>query len=102
MRPPPRPPSERCGGSNSCSTGQPCLRLPLYDPLESIDAKPASSCPRHQFAQIDQPRRQHHGDDDQDDREDAAAAGIFAIVLVIISMVLSSRLINLRKLVARA
>jgi putative spermidine/putrescine transport system permease protein len=32
----------------------------------------------------------------------AAAAGIFAIVLVVISMVLSSRLINLRKLVARA
>ena len=32
----------------------------------------------------------------------AAAAGIFAIALVIVSMVLSSRLINLRKLVARA
>ena len=32
----------------------------------------------------------------------AAAVGIFAIALVIVSMVLSSRLINLRKLVARA
>jgi putative spermidine/putrescine transport system permease protein len=32
----------------------------------------------------------------------AAAAGIFAIVLVVLSMVLSSRLINLRKLVSRA
>jgi putative spermidine/putrescine transport system permease protein len=31
----------------------------------------------------------------------AAAAGIFAIVLVVLSMVLSSQLINLRKLVAR-
>ena len=32
----------------------------------------------------------------------AAAAGIFAIVLVVVSMLLSSRLIDLRKLVARA
>ena len=32
----------------------------------------------------------------------AAAPGIFAIVLVVLSMALSSRLINLRKLVARA
>ena len=30
----------------------------------------------------------------------AAAAGIFAIALVVVSMVLSSRLVNLRKLVA--
>jgi putative spermidine/putrescine transport system permease protein len=30
----------------------------------------------------------------------AAAAGIFAIALVVISMVLSSRLVNLRRLVA--